>query len=1008
MTKHNRLYAAAACFAVCIFCLIGFMTCVPNTLDPVPLSEDYPDEGYRFSLSTESLPDTLYTLKTYTIPWRERGADRHWTFRAFPGSHGVLDSEWLHHPANERDSTLRLYFIKQYEGPVRIEGVMKNLKPSNDTTLYVKVLDRFTPKVDSTTLGGGLDVRITMATTPPFASDTQLSVFWFTETTRSDTLLLTEAFTYAADEHEDFFVGAGIIDIRGNELLTDTLHLNVRPIPTPEVELARKKITVVVDEPCTLTVTTRHTDSLRWQSAPVGVDTVTTDTFFTFDRPLPLVDTIVVTALNRFGIAGSADTAVITIAEKRTYDNQAPIVRNLFPDTVWYNTDTLFTTFAEDNIVVAWYAISHDGETFGAWSPDSTFEHSFTDTGRQYVYLKAKDFAGNVSETVMDSVFVKAGPPTVESVTIETAPDSIFILDNVSFVVSAADVNGVVHKIYVSWDGDDEADDSIEAGTASITHTFTRSFAVVDTGERDIRFWVVDDDGFVSPDTVMEVRIGFGKPAATISLPDSVYTHETLACTVAASDSNGTISLYAVSWNIGQAFDNSAESNVFTHTFTSPGLKRCRVYVLDDDGISSDTISHNLYAKSSKPYFTSIAVNPPANELFVRDTVQYTVTGADENGTIESVMVSWDGDVIFEREAQAAGGGAEFAHAFAVEDTGTRHIRFRTVDSDGLTKDSIFSVTVLAGSPAINDLAPRTVWVNDDTTFTITVDDPNGTVDTLLVDWNDDTGQDTIELTESAGTGAIDHQFRVAVTQNYTVRITAVDDDGVRTSKSFPVLVKEGAPRVWVDTDTLFVRCNAEGGAIDVAVNGFDTNGVVGSYYFATSEPFGIDEAVRENDSIYTYDVAAEHVNTAVKMVVYAKDDDGIVAADTFLVYPDGPPPAPTQFNGFNPVSDSIVLKWGKKLDAHDGLETKVQIVYCYGDGCTPTYFLFAPGEEPTVAEIEERWPNANNENHNAVKFRKDPAIAAGTWGSWRVILIDARGSRTDCDEGCPATFEAP
>jgi hypothetical protein len=154
-----------------------------------------------------------------------------------------------------------------------------------------------------------------------------------------------------------------------------------------------------------------------------------------------------------------------------------------------------------------------------------------------------------------------------------------------------------------------------------------------------------------------------------------------------------------------------------------------------------------------------------------------------------------------------------------------------------------------------------------------------------------------------------------------------------------------------------------------------------------------------------TIDIDETRINKGFARYVWAKDDDGLLRGGRFVVFADSAPPAPTFFDR-GTSGDSVVLKWGKKQDFKNGMQTEVQIVTCFGESCTPSDSLYASDSWPTLSELEAKWPTENIGGIicNVVKFK---ATQSGA-GRWRVILKDARETKTVAPGVDPATFVAP
>lgn len=87
--------------------------------------------------------------------------------------------------------------------------------------------------------------------------------------------------------------------------------------------------------------------------------------------------------------------------------------------------------------------------------------------------------------------------------------------------------------------------------------------------------------------------------------------------------------------------------------------------------------------------------------------------------------------------------------------------------------------------------------------------------------------------------------------------------------------------------------------------------------------------------------------------------------------------PSPTFFD-YDQQGDSTVFKWERKLDIQDSLQTKVQIAYCFGAGCTPSDSVYASGAEPTPAAIENKWGTEDLGGGIIVNIAKAAPAASG------------------------------
>jgi hypothetical protein len=329
-------------------------------------------------------------------------------------------------------------------------------------------------------------------------------------------------------------------------------------------------------------------------------------------------------------------------------------------------------------------------------------------------------------------------------------------------------------------------------------------------------------------------------------------------------------------------------------------------------------------------------------------------------------------------------------------------VRYRVKDPDGLVRDSVLAITVLSGTPVIDSLRPGTTWINDDSTYTIYARDNNGTIQKWFRDLDNNGVWD-----DSANVNTFSAHFNSA--GNKVVRVGVRDEDSTMAVATYPINVHLGMPRVWnAQGDTLFVVCPEGGADVSLHINSFDTNGTVQKYYWDFNAVNGLDTNVTPTyktdvDSI-TKAIDPGTVNVGYRMAIFGKDDDGNVAGDTMWLYPDAPPPAPTFFKD-STFADTTVLKWEAIHDVHDNLKTQVQIFIRQGTNGEPNIPLFT-GTLPSLDDARFGSQTVGGVPCYNYKFKCSFAGA----GRWRVVLQDARGSKTMGPgfSGDPASFVAP
>jgi hypothetical protein len=131
----------------------------------------------------------------------------------------------------------------------------------------------------------------------------------------------------------------------------------------------------------------------------------------------------------------------------------------------------------------------------------------------------------------------------IDSVSVQYPEDSLYVNDSFNLVVHASDTNGTVNQVFVSWDGDNKAEDSctltppVKESTTSFGYRFDTSSA----GERTIRVWVIDNDNQSSLIYDKKVYVSKGSPVISGFSPGEVWVNDTNKLALKTTDANGSI-----------------------------------------------------------------------------------------------------------------------------------------------------------------------------------------------------------------------------------------------------------------------------------------------------------------------------------------------------------------------------------------------------------------------------------------------------------------------------------
>jgi hypothetical protein len=369
------------------------------------------------------------------------------------------------------------------------------------------------------------------------------------------------------------------------------------------------------------------------------------------------------------------------------------------------------------------------------------------------------------------------------------------------------------------------------------------------------------------------VTVSTGAPQALKMSPDTVWIDDDTLYTITAQ-ANPTTALKqrVVQWEAGGKWDTSA-TDTMRHVYTSAGLKQVTCFVIDNNGTISNVVNKTVTVHLGAPTIKSITLDSALSKIFINDSVHFTVQGFDTNGAIDSMKVSWTGDTNFNAVNKTIQGNASvFANAFAT--SGTKTVRFRVYDDDGLSKDTVLSINVQLGKPVVSSIAldtPNTkIFINQAVKYTVTGHDGNGRIDSIKVSWVNDSTAFTQKLVATSDAATFTYAFTTTGTKQ--IRFRVYDNDGLSADSVFAIFVHTGKPKVlsFTPDSAVFIKR-----AYTYTVNAIDTNGTVSSFYVSwDSGAF----AQATNSATQGIATMMQTLSSAGKhpVLVYVKDNDGL------------------------------------------------------------------------------------------------------------------------------------
>ncbi len=502
------------------------------------------------------------------------------------------------------------------------------------------------------------------------------------------------------------------------------------------------------------------------------------------------------------GMESASDTFKVSVS------NGGPVVSGITPDTCWIKDTVSYTINAREvnpTGAIVSYGIAWDGQTvFTQYIPSSTMKTAFATNGMNYVRIFAEDNNAISSDTVTDSVFVKADIPVVDSIRVDSI---IFVLDTRAFTVSAHGLHTAIDSFKIFWGG---------SSSVSGTGTFSHSFPTAESGSRAIKAIVKNHNGYWSDTLTKNMTVRLGRPKMLGISKDSaiVYARDPVNYTISANDTNGTIKQWFLAWDSIDGFSEVIGGKVQT-TFLNAGIRNVRAYVIDDDGLVSDTLTWQLAVHSGAPVIDSVTIDASANNIFVRDNRIYTVFAHDTNGTVKMIYAAWNNGANPTDSVVAANGFGQFTHAYDTSLSGPRIARFWVKDNDTIMSSSKDTTILVRLAPPVlwgDNPTKDTVWTIINNGYGINYNvhinsyDTNGTISRYY--WNEAGSFDSTTATKTndslysrlIGINDVNHAF--------PIWIYGRDDDGLVRGRQFIAFADSvpPAPVTTIDKPTGQIR----------------------------------------------------------------------------------------------------------------------------------------------------------------------------------------------------------
>jgi hypothetical protein len=894
-----------------------------------PIGDDYTGD-YRFSLSPNWTADTASAFTQYSIKITNEGKDLFDSFKITAASDSVIAVSTG--AASGKDTSIAVVFTKPYIGKLTVTGIRPNKKYVNEE-LNLAVINPFQISGPSKSGPEGGQYNIVRASGVS-ANDGELSVTWMIDDSIVSSGKKTAEplqFTAPADTYSIHAVISGY----GASISTSPVNVSISETPlvnAPGFSAGRISFqtsagqSIVISAP---SVAKGKAKKYRWDFNCDNTSDSSTDSSFivrTFETAGD--DTIFVWFTDTSGLKSGSCTLFVKISPAGSpVVNGASLVNYTIASGDYAKLklsavssgdkisriviDTSGTTIKELT------GLSHD-------SVDTTVSILFTKTGTYNIGVTAYSTGGkgSIRYVTGNALVVKEDVPVIDSVKTSPVPDSVFINDTVTCTVYCSDINGQVKKLYISYGDSSKATDSAAVSGSDVSNSFKNVFKTA--GDVTVYAWAVNGRDILSSKSKALLTVAQGKPVLKMSSSkDTVYESDSVKISLEASD-NGSIAGYYM--NTGAGFVSCEKTTGIT--YAKAGSYTIKAYVKDDDGLFSDTVKNTITVIRAVPVIDSIVLN--GSSLFAGDTLRIRIKARDPRVTIkEASVVMKCGANVKTVSAQMTNGTVDtiLKQALGVNDEGAWTLKATVANDRGYVSDTVTKTLVVKkGSPVIDSISPKAVWVNDDTTFKVSArDTTNGRVDSIYVSFDGGANY-------TVAGNDIKHRLPVEKgDSDVSVKVKVKNSRGVWSEESFNVRVKLGAPVVWGDSgDTLWVVVDKGYSGANAnyyaKVNALDTNGTVQKYYWSNNE-WPDSGTVTSVDSLL-YSVTELNLNKAQKQYIYARDDDGLISGGRFVVFADSAPPIPDVFASVQ--GDSITIYW-KGKDVKDGDQTRYMVLLHQG-----------------------------------------------------------------------------
>ena len=446
------------------------------------------------------------------------------------------------------------------------------------------------------------------------------------------------------------------------------------------------------------------------------------------------------------------------------------------PDELFVGESVTFTStsFDPDGFIVneKWY-VGHDLVFEGV--NETSFVYDLTHEGPLRVRLVVTDNDGLTDEVVKTLTVLPPIPENVPPVArFIYSPLKPTTCDVVTFTSNSFDPDGFIvnEKWYIN-------DNLVFEGVneTSFEHIFPYFGSYV------VRLVVTDNDGATaSKIRVVSVSecVDLVPPVARfVYEPTEIFEGDSVTFTSTSFDPDGFI--VNEKWFIkNNLVHEGTNETSFVHVFNREGYYNVRLFVVDNDGLSSE-ITKKIKVKKAIPE----NIPPVANFIYspispyVGQEVVFTSTSFDPDGEIVKEEWDFNNDGTFNKEGTIV--------TWSYDVPGAYYVRLRVEDNDGATAEKIRKIIVVEkpNKPPVArfSYSPKNPFTGDVVTFISESFDPDGfiTDERWFID--------NVLVHQGVSETSFDHIFTKE--GSYTVRLVVTDNRGATAEASKVVVVEK-------------------------------------------------------------------------------------------------------------------------------------------------------------------------------------------------------------------------